>query len=54
MSFEPILHGGSYTSAHVLAIKYEACRAFYHFRNNFNKFNNTGARMYLSHEIKIT
>ena len=41
-------------SAHVLlnllsemrkAIKYEACQAFYHFRNEFNKFNNRGARM---------
>ena len=46
---------GSYLSAHVLlnllnelgkAIKYEACRAFYRFfRNEFNKFNNTRARM---------
>ena len=43
-------------SAHVLlnllnelggkVIKCEACRAFYHFFcNEFNKFNNTGARM---------
>ena len=42
-------------SAHVLLnllnklgkeIKCEACRAFYHFfRNEFNKFNNTRARM---------
>ena len=41
-------------SAHVLLsllselgkeIKYEACRAFYFFRNEFNKFNNTRARM---------
>ena len=47
---------GSYMSAHVLLnllnevgkkeIKCEACRAFYLFlRNEFNKFNNTGARM---------
>ena len=26
-------------------IKSEACRAFYGFRNEFNKLNNTGARM---------
>ena len=40
-------------SAHVLmnlkswgkVIKCEACRAFYHFPNEFNKFNNTGAQM---------
>ena len=41
-------------SAHVLLnllkswekeIKCEACRAFYLFRNEFNKFNNTRARM---------
>ena len=24
------------------------------FRNKFNKFNNTGARIYLSHDIRIT
>ena len=44
-----------YMSAHVLlnllnefgkVINYEACRAFNHFfRNEFNKFINTGARM---------
>ena len=29
-------------------IKCEACRTFYLFyRNEFNKFNNTGARMYV-------
>ena len=41
-------------SAHVLLnllnelgkkIKCETCRAFYLFRNEFNRFNNTGARM---------
>ena len=49
-------------SAHVLLnllnelgkeIKCEACRAFYLFRNEFNKFNNTSARMlrfYLSYD----
>ena len=26
-------------------IKCEACRAFYLFRNEFNKFNNIGAQM---------
>ena len=27
-------------------INFEACQAFYHFfRNEFNKFNNTGAQM---------
>ena len=45
---------GSYMSAHFLLIllnelgkeiKCEACRAFYLFRNEFNKFNNTRARM---------
>ena len=46
---------GSYMSAHVLLIlsnelgkeiKCEACRAFYiFFRNEFNKFNNTRARI---------
>ena len=32
--------------------KCEACRAFYLFCNEFNKFNNT--RSYLSYDIKIT
>ena len=43
---------GSYMSAHVLLnyelgkkIKCEACQAFSLFRNEFNKFNNTRARM---------
>ena len=39
-------------------IKCEACGAFYlFFRNEFNKFNNTGARLLdssLSYDIKIT
>ena len=29
----------------VKEIKCEACRAFYHFHNEFNKFNNTRAQM---------
>ena len=35
--------------------KHEACRLFYRFRNEFNKFNNTRARMLDSiyHDIKI-
>ena len=52
-------------SAHVLLnssnelgkeIKCEACLAFYLFRNEFNKFNNTGTnvRFYLSYDVKIT
>ena len=49
------INKGSYMSAHVLLNllnelekrkKMQACRAFYHFfRNEFDKFNNTGARM---------
>ena len=49
------IYRGSYIRAHVLLnllnelgeeIKCEACRAFYlFFRNEFNKFNNTRARM---------
>ena len=27
------------------ATMYQACQAFYGFRNRFSKFNNTGARM---------
>ena len=35
-------------------IKCEACRAFINFRNELNEFNNTGAKFYLSYDIKIT
>ena len=48
------IYSGSNKSAHILnllnefggkEIKCEACRAFYLFHNEFNKFNNTRARM---------
>ena len=61
-----MLHRGSYMSAHVLLDllnelgKSDKMRGMSSilllFRNEFNKFNNTGGRMldfYLSHDIKI-
>ena len=58
------INGGSYISAHVLLNLLNELRKsdktggllsiLSLFRNKFNKFNNTGARFYLSHEIKIT
>ena len=54
LMYRTLIYRGSYRSAHVLLnllnelgkeIKCEACRAFYLFRNEFNKINNTRARM---------
>ena len=63
MRIENNLNRGSYMSAHVLLnllnemgkeIKCEACRAFLSlYRNEFNKFNNTRARM-LSPSYTVT